>query len=143
MIDTVFKEPYKGSRGSENEMSSIGERARKRRMDLGITQKHVATQLQVSPNTYSNYENDVRKIEADMIPKLANILKTTTSYLLGESDDPEETKFEAAMRFGDMEIKLLKKFNLSEEQIKNLTDEQIREIQAFIEFQMSRHRNRS
>lgn len=143
MIDTVFKEPYKGSRGSENEMSSIGERARKRRMALGITQKHVATQLQVSPNTYSNYENDVRKIEADMIPKLANILKTTTSYLLGESDDPEETKFEAAMRFGDMEIKLLKKFNLSEEQIKNLTDEQIREIQAFIEFQMSRHRNRS
>ena len=143
MIDTVFKEPYKGSRGSENEMSSIGERARKRRMALGITQKHVATQLQVSPNTYSNYENDVRKIEADMIPKLAGILKTTTSYLLGESDDPEETKFEAAMRFGDMEIKLLKKFNLSEEQIKNLTDEQIREIQAFIEFQMSRHRNRS
>lgn len=143
MIDTVFEEPYKGSRGSENEMSSIGERARKRRMALGITQKHVATQLQVSPNTYSNYENDVRKIEADMIPKLANILKTTTSYLLGESDDPEETKFEAAMRFGDMEIKLLKKFNLSEEQIKNLTDEQIREIQAFIEFQMSRHRNRS
>lgn len=143
MIDTVFKELYKGSRGSENEMSSIGERARKRRVDLGFTQKHVATQLQVSPNTYSNYENDVRKIEADMIPKLANILKTTTSYLLGESDDPEETKFEAAMRFGDMEIKLLKKINLSEEQIKNLTDEQIREIQAFIEFQMSRHRNRS
>lgn len=142
MIDTVFKEPYKGSRGSEQNMSSIGERARKRRTALGITQKHVASQLKVSPNTYSNYENDVRKIEADMVRELAKILKTTTSYLLGESDDPEETKFEAAMRFGDMEIKLLKKFNLSEEQIKNLTDEQIREIQAFIEFQMSRHRNR-
>lgn len=143
MIDTVFQEPYKGSRGSEQNMSSIGERARKRRTDLGITQKHVASQLQVSPNTYSNYENDVRKIEAEMIPKLASILKTTTSYLLGESDDPEETKFEAAMRFSDMEIKLLKSFNLSEEQIKNLTTDQLREIRAFIEFQVSRHRNRS
>lgn len=142
MIDTVFKEPYKGSRGSEQNMSSIGERARKRRTALGITQKHVASQLKVSPNTYSNYENDVRKIEADMVRELAKILKTTTSYLLGESDDPEETKFEAAMRFSDMEIKLLKTFNLSEEQIKNLTNDQLREIRAFIEFQISRNRNR-
>lgn len=143
MIDTVFAGPYKESRGSGQNMSSIGERARRRREALGITQKYVASQLNVSPNTYSNYENDVRKIDAEMVRELAKILKTTTSYLLGESDDPEETKFEAAMRFGDMEIKLLKSFNLSEEQIKNLTDEQIREIQAFIEFQMSRHRNRS
>lgn len=142
MIDTASTESYKGVRGSVLNMSSIGERARKRRTALGITQKHVATQLQVSPNAYSNYENDVRKIEADMIPKLANVLKTTTSYLLGESEDPEETKFEAAMRFSDMEIKILRTLNLSDDDTKNLTDEQIREIRAFIEFQISRHRER-
>lgn len=142
MIDTASEESYKVIRGSVLKMSSIGERARKRRTALGITQKHVASQLQVSPNAYSNYENDVRKIEADMIPKLANILKTTTSYLLGESDDPEETKFEAAMRFSDMEIKILRTLNLSDDDIKNLTSDQLREIRAFIEFQISRHRER-
>ncbi|WP_051622629.1 helix-turn-helix domain-containing protein [Exiguobacterium sp. AB2] len=142
MVDTTIMETFNGSRGSETDMTTIGKRAFARRKDLGLTQKFIAEQLKVSPNTYSNYESDKRKIEADMIPKLAKLLKTTTSYLLGESDDPEETKFEAAMRFSDMEIKILRTLNLSDDDTKNLTDEQIREIRAFIEFQISRHRER-
>lgn len=142
MIDTTMKEIFNGSRGSVTDMSSIGERAKIRRRKLGLTQKYIAERLNVSPNTYSNYESDKRKIEADMIPKLAKLLKTTTSYLLGESDDPEETKFEAAMRFSDMEIKILRALNLSDDDIKNLTSDQLREIRSFIEFQIARHRAR-
>ena len=69
---------------------SIGERIRKRRHQLGMTQMQLAEKLGLtSKAAISTVENDKEKLTTDRLKKYAAALKTTTSFLLGDTDDPE------------------------------------------------------
>ena len=71
------------------------------RKSTGMTQKDVSTALNISPNTYKNYEQGLREPNGDTIVALANLFGVTTDYLLGRSDakPPEEPIKLAAQEF--------------------------------------------
>jgi transcriptional regulator with XRE-family HTH domain len=80
----------------------IGERLRQLRKAKKMTQQDVADRLKLAKSTISQYENGVNEPDADTLAKLAELLDTTTDYLItGEtvsktvdaSISPEEREF--------------------------------------------------
>lgn len=62
----------------------INEIIKKRRQELGLTLKDVATELGVAESTVLRYERkDIQNMGIDKIVQLAKVLKCTPSYLLG------------------------------------------------------------
>lgn len=56
------------------------------RKSTGMTQRDVSTALNISPNTYKNYEQGLREPNGDTIVALANLFGVTTDYLLGRPE---------------------------------------------------------
>ena len=62
----------------------VNEIIKKRRKELGLTLKDVAEKLGVSESLISRYEsNDVKNMGIDKLIPLAEVLKTTPTYLMG------------------------------------------------------------
>lgn len=57
------------------------------REDGDIRQKEIAAYLHVSQNTYSQYENGVIALTADVLLKLAAYYNTSVDYLLDLTDE--------------------------------------------------------
>lgn len=66
---------------------TFGERLRKSRKGR-LNQEELASLIGVHTNTISRWENGSRSPDTDMLQKLAQVLNTSTGYLLGETDDP-------------------------------------------------------
>jgi len=74
---------------------TVGMRIKKRRLAMGMTQEEMAEKLCCNKSLISQYENDKVDIKGSVIVELAELLETTTGYLLsGEKgsnlDDEEE-----------------------------------------------------
>ena len=70
-----------------------GERLRKRREQLGLSQTEVANSVNVSKQTLYKYENDiVSNIPSDKIEALARKLETTPEFLMGWEEPSNESK---------------------------------------------------
>lgn len=68
-------------------MSKIGQRIKQRRKQLNMSADDVASLLKISRSTVFRYENGrIRKVPADILEKLAEILLTTPAYLIGSHD---------------------------------------------------------
>jgi transcriptional regulator with XRE-family HTH domain len=67
----------------------IGQRIKKLREEIGMNQQDLAGKLGILRPTISQIENGVRKIRADELMKLSEILNTSVQYLLGIEDKPE------------------------------------------------------
>lgn len=63
------------------------ERIRNLRIDQGITQKEIASYLNVKQNTYSQYEIGVLNYPLEIVIQLAVFYKTSVDYLVGLTDD--------------------------------------------------------
>ncbi len=61
-------------------------RIRDMREDSDLLQKDVASYLQCTQVSYSNYELGKRDIPTDILIKLASFYHTSTDYLLGITD---------------------------------------------------------
>ena len=91
-------------------MNTIGRRIAMLRKARGLTQEELAQRLDVSSQAVSKWENDVSCPDIAALPKLADVLHTTTDYILsGKKDevrcipeDQRKTSAELTMR-----IKLL------------------------------------
>ena len=57
------------------------------RNEKGLNQKEIAKQLNITQQTYIDYETGRTNPDIDSLIKIANILEVTTDYLLGRSDD--------------------------------------------------------
>lgn len=69
-------------------MSITGQRIKERRKQLGMSADEVAAKLDVSRSTIFRYENGhIEKVPANVLERLAEILKTTPTYLMGWDDD--------------------------------------------------------
>lgn len=70
---------------------TIGERIKKRRTSLGISQVSLADKVSISKQSLYKYENGIiTNIPSDKISQIADALDTTPSYLMGwdkEDDD--------------------------------------------------------
>ena len=62
------------------------------REDRDIKQKQVAEILNVSQNTYSQYETGVISLTAEVLIKLANYYNVSIDYLLDRTDNPNMRK---------------------------------------------------
>lgn len=65
-----------------NEQVSLGQRIRKRRQALQITQQELAQALGMTPQHISAIEQDKWSPSLSLIPKLAEVLGVSTDYLL-------------------------------------------------------------
>lgn len=52
----------------------IGTKIKQVRESKGLTAKFVSSKIGISPSALSRYENNERKIKADLLPKLAKVL---------------------------------------------------------------------
>lgn len=59
------------------------------REDRDIKQREVAKYLNVSQNTYSQYENGVISLTAEILIKLSDYYKVSIDYLLDRTDNPK------------------------------------------------------
>ena len=61
----------------------IFKRVRELREDRDLKQREIAEYLNVSQNTYSQYENGVISLTAETLIKLADYYGVTVDYILG------------------------------------------------------------
>lgn len=69
----------------------IGDKIRKRRLELGMTQLQLSKLTDIKKNTISNYENNVSSPSEDNIFKLMEALKCDANYLFEWVDDKDFT----------------------------------------------------
>ncbi len=62
-------------------------RIKELRQKRNITQIRLSTEIEVSQETISAYENDKAEPRLDNLVKIADFLNTSTDYLLGRTDD--------------------------------------------------------
>jgi len=77
-------------------MSTIGEKIRERRIELGMTQEELAKRVgYTSRSTINKVEMSQRDVTHSMIIKYAQALHTTPSYLMGWYDEEDEKLIKA------------------------------------------------
>lgn len=59
------------------------------RVDRDIKQKDIAKILNVSQNTYSQYETGIIALTAEVLIKLSDFYNVSIDYLLDRTDKPE------------------------------------------------------
>ena len=69
------------------------------REDNDYKQKELAAVLNVSQNTYSQYENGVIELTAETLIKLADFYGVSVDYLLGRSEMKKATEYHFFVRF--------------------------------------------
>lgn len=73
---------------------TIGDRIKKRRMELGMSQETLAKKIGYSSRSSINkIELDIQQLRQSKIKDIATALNTTTSYIMGwEDKEPEVVK---------------------------------------------------
>ena len=66
----------------------LGARIKDLRKEFGLSQVELATRMEVTKQTISNWENENIQPSIDMLVDLANVFNVTTDYLLGLDDVP-------------------------------------------------------
>lgn len=66
----------------------LGERLKRLRKMRGLTSNQVAEMVGVARSTYAGYETDHRQPPLETLHRLAEVLNTSTDYLIGLTDDP-------------------------------------------------------
>lgn len=74
-------------------MSSVGERIKKRRTELGWTQDQLAQKAGISKSFLSDLENGKRSVSADNLLDIARVLTLSLDYLMkGEETEPKSAE---------------------------------------------------
>lgn len=108
---------------------TVYERIKNRRNELGLSVDHVADALGVSRTTVYRYESaEIEKVPTSIIEKLAKVLHTSPSYLMGWTDQAESTPTKEDEKpkqrdFSNEELMLLSMYRLlNEKHRKNVID---------------------
>jgi transcriptional regulator with XRE-family HTH domain len=113
---------------SETERAKIGERLRKAREYLGLSQEEAATHLQIPRTAISLIESGQRKVDLLELKKLAALYQRPVGYFVG-SEEPKLPKV------GDVEV-LQRAAN-------GLSAQDVQEVLKFAEFLKSRAAGKS
>lgn len=68
---------------------SLGQRIKRLRKNQGLTQPEIAEKLGMGRSNFGHIENDRVVPTSATLQKIADILNTTTDYLLGRTENPE------------------------------------------------------
>lgn len=72
---------------------SIGEKIRKRREELGLSQVELAKRIGVTQGSIGNYESGVSNPKMELMPKLFEALRTDANYFFGEVSQLQRMEF--------------------------------------------------
>ncbi|MGG1880168.1 helix-turn-helix transcriptional regulator [Paenibacillus cisolokensis] len=68
---------------------SLGLRIKNLRKDKGLTQRDLASKLEIDNTTVSKWEADVYEPDTATLNKLADLFEVTADYLLGRTNNPK------------------------------------------------------
>jgi transcriptional regulator with XRE-family HTH domain len=85
----------------------LSERIKEKRRAIGLSQQVLALRVGVSMMTVRRWESGERAPDANALQRLSAELNVTTSYLLGETDDPAPIPNLEALN-NDPQIEILK-----------------------------------
>lgn len=60
---------------------------RELRQNLSLTQKEVATKLNISRQVYANYENSINEPSLEMLSQLADFFNCSIDYIVGRENE--------------------------------------------------------
>lgn len=119
---------------------TLAERVKQRRIELDLTQEQLAAKMGYSSKVSISKIENGRPISQKIIVKLAEVLETTPSYLMGWEEPRKLTKFEIDFLLDGMERHKTNKtqelFNYISDN--NLSDDEINEVKHYIEFVISK-----
>lgn len=106
-------------------MITVGDRIRDIREKLELTGEEFGKLLSVTKTAVSNWENNNRKPDSDMIIKIAKLGNITTDYLLGITDDPNTVIYNVKIDNEDYKVGVDKSYphDLNPEQVEDLIRE--------------------
>lgn len=103
----------------QGERNQVGDRLRRAREYVGLSQDDVASVLGLSRPSITNIESGIRKVEALELSKLAKLYRRTLDYLLtGVEPEPQ----------GPQQLAFLARA------VKGLSDKDVEEVARFAEF---------
>ena len=73
-----------------NTIEITGSRIQSMRKQRGLTQEELAHLIKKNSNLLARWERGEVKLKTETITKIAHALGTSSSYLLGETDNPED-----------------------------------------------------
>lgn len=101
----------------------FAERLNELRKNKGLNQPELAKELNVAKQTVSNWENNNRTPDNEMLIKIANYFDVSLDYLLGRTDNPNYSVLSTNYKGNNVEIVINSKTNnYSQEQIQTLFD---------------------
>ncbi|WP_288557790.1 helix-turn-helix domain-containing protein [uncultured Lactobacillus sp.] len=85
-------------------MSVFSNRLKSMRESIGWTKTYVAERLHLPLTTYANYEYGKREPDIDTITALSTLFNTSNDYLMGKTDNPNNTaqKDDTALTWKDL-----------------------------------------
>ncbi|WP_238884439.1 helix-turn-helix transcriptional regulator [Clostridium sp. YIM B02551] len=105
-------------------MNTIGDRIKNVRENMNLTGEEFGKKLNVTKVAVSNWENNNRKPDLDMIVRIAEMGDVSTDYLLCRTDDRNAKIYKANVDGDDIEIAINKNYphDLSPEEVLNLIE---------------------
>ncbi|MGG2943015.1 helix-turn-helix transcriptional regulator [Bacillus safensis] len=93
----------------------LSKRIKSVRKDKGLTQEELAKRLKTTKGTISNYENGHSTPSNVMLKDLADVLNTTTDYLLGRTENIFSEQVESVFNDPDLQTAFKDASDFSEE----------------------------
>ena len=88
-------------------MSTVGKNIMRRRKELGMTQEELAARMGYkSKSTINKIELGINDIVQSKVVKFAEVLDTTTGYLMGWEEAIEKKPVETANKLADLFLRL-------------------------------------
>ncbi len=84
--------PHRSSRIAEENLSGLGERLKRTRLERGLTLRKLAEEAQVSPGTIQKIEAGRLVPSIEIFVKVVAALRLRASHLLGEEDAPVDVR---------------------------------------------------
>lgn len=76
-----------------------GDILKKLRKNKGLSQKELTDRLNINRSTYARYETSQTQPDYDTLKIIADFFEVTTDYILGRSDNPNQTEEESFESF--------------------------------------------
>lgn len=90
-------------------MNGFGDNLKKLRNEAGLTQKKLASQLEISPSAVGMYEHGRRKPDYEMLIKVSRLFSVSIDSLVGNTEVPNE----ATDIIKEMKSKILSSNNIT------------------------------
>lgn len=107
----------------------IGDRIRKRRIELGYSQQELGDLVNVSKVSICGYETGNRTPSIDNFADLVNALDTTPSYLLGLDVNVIEDKSDYSVKMSHEDIVIIKELKKNPELYNRIVEDPKRMIE--------------